>query len=105
MNKIKLLLLACSWILGAMLILAHPAHAAIRLTARCAIARPLTVQLLSTPAIQTIPVSFGKKHGENSPAMLTAKDEINSIHQSGCGCATCQNGFEQLQGRFPQPNF
>jgi len=78
---------------------------AIRLTARCAIAHPLTVELLSTPAIQTIPVSFGKKHGEIYLAMLTAKDEINSIHQSGCGCATCQKGFEQLQGRFPQPNF
>ena len=103
MNKIKLLLLACSWILGAMLILADSASAAIRLTARCAIARPLTVELLSTPAIQTIP--NGKKHGENSLAMLTAKDEINSIHQSGCGCATCQKGFEQLQGRLPQPNF
>ena len=97
MNKIKLLLLACSWILGAMLILARPASAAI--------AHPLTVQLLSTPAIQTIPVSFGKKHSENSLAMLTAKDEINSIHQSGCGCATCQKGFEKLQGRLPQPNF
>ncbi len=96
MNKIKLLLLACSWILGAMLILARPASAA-------AIARPLTVELLSTPAIQTIP--NGKKHGENSLAMLTAKDEINSIHQSGCGCATCQKGFEQLQGSLPQPNF
>ncbi len=104
MNKVKLLLLACSWILGAMLILADSASAAaIRLTARCAIARPLTVELLSTPAIQTIP--NGKNHAENSLAMLTAKDEINSIHQSGCGCANCQKGFEQLQGRLPQPNF
>lgn len=97
MNKVKLLLLACSWILGAMLILAHPASAAI--------ARPLTPQLLSPPAIQTIPVSFGKNDSENSLLMLTAKDDINSIHQSGCGCATCQKGFEQLQGRLPQPNF
>lgn len=96
MNKVKLLLLACSWILGAMLILADSASAA-------AIARPLTVELLSTPAIQTIP--NGKNHAENSLAMLTAKDEINSIHQSGCGCANCQKGFEQLQGRLPQPNF
>jgi hypothetical protein len=95
MNKIKLVLLACSWILSAMLILARPASAAI--------AHPLTVQLLSTPAIQTIP--NGKKHSENSLLMLTAKDDINSIHQSGCGCATCQKGFEQLQGRLPQPNF
>jgi hypothetical protein len=97
MNKIKLVLLACSWILGAMLILARPASAAI--------ARPLTPQLLSPPAIQTIPVSFGKNDSENSLLMLTAKDDINSIHQSGCGCATCQKGFEQLQGHLPQPNF
>ena len=93
MNKIKLLALACSWILGIILLIAHPANAA-------EIVGQITDQFLATTP-QNIPANFTKQVSENPPVQLTAKDEINSIHQWGCSCSACQNRFAQLQGRLP----
>jgi hypothetical protein len=93
MNKIKLLALACSWILGAMLLIAHPANAA-------EIVGQITDQFLATTT-QNIPARFTKQVSVNTPVQLTAKDEMNSTHHWGCGCSACQNRFEQLQGRLP----
>jgi hypothetical protein len=96
MNKIKLLLLACSCSFGVMLFVAHPAHAdAIRLTARLAIASGPINLTVSTSAAPTVNLQFA------SPINLTANNDSNPFEGSGCGCAACQKGFEQLQGQFP----
>ena len=92
MNKIKLLALACSWILGAMLLISNPANAS-------EIVGQMT-SVLSIPSVQTVNLPV-KNNAQNSPLTLTAKDKINPTHQFGCGCSTCQKGFTQLQGRLP----
>ena len=91
MKKIRLLLLACSSILGAMLLLANPVNAT-------QIIGQIANPVLSTNGTQTIPQRGAKSH--NSPVTLTAQDEISRAIQSGCSCSECQNRLLQLQGRM-----
>ncbi len=85
MNRAKFVLLACPVLLASMMV-ANPAHAS---------------TIKSAPATPVVTVVSAQQTSE-SVALSEVTKKTNPIReQLGCGCASCVNAQNQLQGKLP----